>query len=253
MRIKHAHSSSLYSASAQSLAKQVDRMTDDVGPKATVLTFTEVGSKEREDVLRKANPAEYGSWQPDITDVAVMWSKDLFTPGEREAYKLTDLVWTDGHGRKHTTYCGSILLTHKSGQRLWVSVCHTPSHVQNGNQYYDNPQARAWKDAMKGWGAYWEVQRKKHKPHLGMIVADWNVDFHNKVWRDRVQAFFPKLRLCWTNNMPQGGTHGKRLIDGTMATRLSKKSSLLQDDASSDHRPYGSIYVVPAKKPAKKA
>src|SRR5262245_26287428 len=107
MRIKHVHSSSLYSASAVSLARQVDRAIEGT-PKATLLTFTEVGSQQREDVLRKADPKEYGSWQPDITDVAIMWSKAQFTPGEREAYKLTDEIWHDGHGRRHTTYCGSM-------------------------------------------------------------------------------------------------------------------------------------------------
>lgn len=229
----------------------MDGYIDDDGPKATILTFTEVGSKEREDVLRKASPTEYGSWQPDITDVAIMWSKDQFEPGAREAHKLTELIWTDGHGRKHQTYAGSMLLTHKGGQKLWVSVCHTPSHVQNGSRYYDNAQARAWKDAMDNWGKYTELQRKKYRPALTMVVADWNVDFHMPIWKGRVQNFFPRLKLNWAGHMPEGGTHGKRLIDGTMANIRAKNAFLLKDDASSDHRPFGSVYVK-AKETAKK-
>ncbi|HMC98043.1 MAG TPA: hypothetical protein VKG92_10325, partial [Flavobacteriales bacterium] len=179
-----------------------------------------------------------------ITDVAVMWSKDQFSVLDRAAEKLTNLEWTDGHGRKHQTYAGSMVLKHKGGQKLFVSVCHLPSHVQNGHQYYDNAQARAWKGAMSGWGEYWTRQKKKHKPDLGLIVADWNVDFHDKIWRERVSGFFPGLKLCWTGHMPKGGTHGNRLIDATMGTIKAKQAMLLKDDKSSDHRPYGDVYVV---------
>lgn len=244
MRIKHAHSSSLYSASASSLARQVHKAIDDDGPVATLLTFTEVGAQSREDVLRYASP-DYGSWQPDITDVAVMWSKDQFDPGARESELLTDKVWTDGHGREHKTYAGSILLRHKGGQSVWVSVCHLPSHVQDGGRFYDNAQARAWQDAVDHWGEYWVRSKKKHKPDLGLIVADWNVDFHMTVWRQRVHEQFHGLANCWVGHMPKDGTHGDRLIDASLGSVKAKDARLLEDDKSSDHRPYGDVYVVP--------
>lgn len=76
---------------------------------------------------------------------------------------------------------------------------------------------------------------------MGMIVADWNVDFFMSEWRSTVQGYFPSMFLGWSGHMPPKGkgTHGSRLIDGTMATAKATKCQLLKDDDSSDHRPYG--------------
>lgn len=239
--IRHAHSSSLYSESPQSLADQVERAVEADDPNATVLTFTEVGSDQRTQVLKDASD-DWAAWVPGQTDVGIMWRKANYSPLWKEAHKLTDKVWTDGHGRKHETYCGTALLQHSDGHTLFLSVCHLPSHVQNGDHYYDNAQAKAWKSACAGWSDYWNTCRKRDHPALAMIVADWNVDFHSGTWRQNVGAYFPSMYLCWAGDKmpPNGkGTHGARLIDATYSTTKPTKCVLLKDDASSDHRPYG--------------
>lgn len=238
---RHAHSSSLYSSSAQSLADQVERAVDATDPNATLLTFTEVGSDARTKVLKEADPA-WAAWVPDATDVGIMWRKDQFSPVWKKAKKLTSKQWTDGKGRVHDTYCGSALLRHDgTGSLAFISVCHLPSNVQNGCAFNGNKQAAAWKSAVDGWHSYWNDVRKADKPAVGLLVADWNVDFHRGCWRDYVQGAFPSLVLGWKGNMPPDGkgTHGSRLIDATWATHKATKCQLLKDDASSDHRPYG--------------
>jgi hypothetical protein len=236
--VRHAHSSSLYSETPQSLANQLDRAIKADDPDATVLTFTEVGSDNRAQVLKDANEG-WAAWVPGKTDVGIMWRKADYSPIWKEAHKLTDKVWTDGQGRKHETWCATAFLEHIDGQTLFLSGCHLPSHVQNGSNYYDNAQAKAWKSALDGWGNYWNNKRKKDHPTLAILTGDWNVDFHMSVWRDRVQSYFPSLFLGWKGNMPNGGTHGARLIDGSMSTTKAKKCVLLKDDGSSDHRPFG--------------
>ena len=238
--IRHAHSSSLYSNSAQSLANQVEKWVESEDPSATLCTFTEVGSDSRTKVLKEADP-EWAAWVPSATDVGIMWRKADYSPVWKEAKKLTDKVWTDGKGRKHETWCGTALLKHKKGRTLFISVCHLPSHVQNGSKFYDNAQAAAWKSACSGWSNYWNNKRKSDHPDAALIVADWNVDLFSSTWRDRVKGYFPSMFLGWNGHMPPKGqgTHGSRLIDGTMATAKTTKCQLLKDDNSSDHRPYG--------------
>jgi hypothetical protein len=239
--IRHAHSSSLYSKGPLSLAAQVERAVTARNPNATLLTFTEVGSPERERVLYDADPENWAAWVPEPSDVGMMWRRAQWRPRWKEPHKLTDKEWTDGQGRKHETWAASALLDHTDGHSLFVSVCHLPSNVQNGDRFNDNAQARAWKSAVNGWHDYWTKVRKKDKPDLGMIVADWNIDFHRSDWRQYVQGIFPSMALGWSGNMPPKGqgTHGSRLIDATWATQQASKCVLLKDDASSDHRPYG--------------
>src|SRR5215510_14757063 len=149
--VRHAHSSSLYSASPSSLAKQVDKATGSTDPEANLITYTEVGRSELTQVLKQAGPDDWAAWVPSQTDVGLMWRKANFHPLWKQATKLTSKVWTDGHGRKHETWAGTALLQHTNGNTLFLSVCHLPSHVQNGSKFYDNKQAAAWKSACAGW------------------------------------------------------------------------------------------------------
>lgn len=240
---RHAHSSSLYSNSPQSLANQVERAVEADDPNATLLTFTEVGSSERTQVLKDADPDDWAAWVPSATDVGIMWRKAQYSPVWKEAHKLTDLVWTDGHGRKHETYAGTALLEHTdSGRLAFVSVCHLPSHVQNGDKFYDNAQARAWRDAVDGWSTYWNNKRKADHPDVGLLVADWNVDYHSSHWMQYVGDVYPSMFCTWAGDKEppnNQGTHGSRLIDATWSTSKPSKAKLLKDDSSSDHRPYG--------------
>jgi len=240
---RHAHSSSLYSASPASLAAQVERAVEADDPNATLLTFTEVGSTARTEVLKDADPDEWAAWVPSATDVGVMWRKGQYSPAWKGAEKLTPKVWTDGQGRQHETYCGSILLVHNdTGATAFVSVCHLPSNVQNGCAFEGNKQAAAWKDAVAGWSDHWNAVRKANQPNVALIVADWNIDFHKSCWMSYVGDVFPSMFCTWGGDRepPDGkGTHGNRLIDATWSTAKPTKAVLLKDDASSDHRPYG--------------
>lgn len=239
--IRHAHSSSFYLGSPLSLAKQVKRAVEAKDPNATVMTFTEVGSPARTAVLEKADPEHWAAWVPGASDVGLMWRHKQWRPVWKEPHKLTDKTWTDGHGRKHETWCATALLDHSSGPSMFLSVCHLPSHVQDGDHFYPNAQAAAWKSACRGWQDYWTKARKKDHPDLAMLVADWNVDFHSAHWRQVVAGYFPGMVNTWQGHMPAQGTHGRRLIDGTMATTKADACFLLRDDTSSDHRPYGEI------------
>lgn len=240
--IRHAHSSSLYSEDPDSLADQVERAVEADDPNATLLTFTEVGSEKRTEVLKEADPDEWAAWVPGQSDVGLMWRKAQYSPEWKEPTKLTNKIWTDGQGRDHETWCATALLRHKEGHTVFLSVCHLPSHVQNGNSFYDNAQAAAWKSAVNGWSDYWNAVRQQDHPDAGLLVADWNIDVHSSHWMQYIGDKFPSMFNTWAGDREppnDKGTHGNRLIDFTMSTKKQTKAKLLKDDSSSDHRPYG--------------
>jgi hypothetical protein len=249
--IRHAHSSSLYDGSKSGLKDEMRRLVTATDPSANLATLTEVGSDARTDILKNAAPGEWGAWVPNANaccaDVGIMWNKGAWSLEWKENRKLTDKKWTDGQGRKHTTYAASAKLRHTSGRTIYLSVAHLPSKVQNGNAFYDNAQARAWRSAVDGWHDQWNAFRKKHDPDVALLAADWNIDYHSSRWRDEVGDRFPSLKLGWQGSMPDKGkgTLGKRLIDATWSTRPSVKARLLKDDDSSDHRPYGDAFKWP--------
>jgi hypothetical protein len=245
--VRHAHSSSLYSESPQSLANQVERAVEAEDPNATCLTFTEVGSDNRAAVLKNADEG-WAAWVPSQSDVGIMWRKSEFSPIWKEPKKLTEKVWTDGQGRQHETWAITAFLEHASGQTLFLSVCHLPSHVQNGDHFYDNKQAAAWKSAVDGWHTYWNNKRQSDNPTVGILTGDWNVDVHNSTWMQHVGDIFPSLFNTWAGDREPPNdkcTHGNRLIDFSMATPKPSKAKLLKDDASSDHRPFGEAIPWP--------
>jgi hypothetical protein len=173
-----------------------------------------------------------------------MWRKSDWSVTSKERHRLTSKTWKDGQGRTHATYAVSALFRHRAtGRVLFLSVVHLPSHVQNGQKFHDNAQARAWRSAVAGWNAYWDRVRAKAHPNAALFAADWNVDHKSAHWRDVIRSYFPALVPNWKGHMPKQGTHGGRLIDATWAKTKATKSRLLKDDDSSDHRPYGDAYT----------
>jgi hypothetical protein len=245
--IRHGHSSSLVSESPKSLAEQVGRATRS-GKDANLLTFTEVQSKERAEALQTDG---WGVYAPHgDTDCAVMWHKGEFTKVDGFTNQLGSKTFIDGNGNKKKVICATTVLDHKpTGKRLWVSVAHLPSSVQDGvhfsNAQTDADRVACWKSAVDDWKATRKNQYDKFKQGTSMHVADWNVNFHMPDWRTEVDGRIgaDKFQGTWGHDRPAGGTHGNRLIDATWTNGSFKKTMLLQDDKSSDHRPYGDIIV----------
>lgn len=234
--VRHVHSSGRQDRSPESLARVVRGYT---GPDDdwNVLTFTEVGKPKRAAALKAPG---WDAYTPDAqTDTAVMWDASVFKKVHTEVHTLTPKTFTDvSKIERHFRACCVVLDVGSS--RFVQVVTHTPSGVQAGNKFgNEHPdKVRVWKAALEGLSDYARQCRKRFEPDLLAVTADWNVDFHREYWRRYVGNQMDGLRLTWTGDMPKGGTHGKRLIDGTWATR-DGRARLLADDASSDHRPYG--------------
>jgi len=251
MAVRHGHSSSRYDKPPKTLAQQVGRATTS-GKDANLLTFTEVEGKDRCGALSADGWGTYCGYKDGDTDAAVMWDKDEFSKVAAFVSRLGDTTWHMDGGHDQKVVCATVILDHESGRRLWVSVLHLPSQVQEGDRFSndqtDADRVRCWKQGVDAWRVKRQDAQEKHCQHMSMHVADWNVDFRSGVWRSEVDGRIGanKFRGTWTGeNAPQGGTHGDRLIDATWADGKFKQVMLLNDDDSSDHRPYGDVIAWP--------
>ena len=240
----HGHSSSRYDKPPKTLAELVGKATGANSP-ANLLTFTEVGKKERAEKLKADG---WGRYVPHgETDAGLMWLKSEWEKVFTEVKQLTDKTWKDGQGNTHYQRCASAVLDNKhTGKRLWASVIHLPSGVQDGKHFSDKEShVKAWKGACDGWADYHKKQKDKWDFDGTMYIADWNVDFKVSDWRDRVRDYYPNCHCSWKSPYPGGGTHGDRLIDATWTDFSIDECVLLDKTESSDHRPFGELIRWP--------
>jgi hypothetical protein len=169
-----------------------------------------------------------------------MWDKAEFEKASAEVHRLSEETWKDGHGHVHHADATTVVLDHKSGNRLWCSLIHLPSDVQDGCELADNQRSVVWRQAVTGWGKYHKNHKNDWHCDQTMYVADWNVDFRKQCWREYVNNQYPNCKGTWRkDHLPADGTHGDRLIDATWTDGKFNKALLLPDDKSSDHRPDG--------------
>jgi hypothetical protein len=246
---RHAHSSSRYDRSTSSLDKQVNKGATHEDPSANLMTFTEIGNKERAEACEADG---WGHYHPhDKTDCAVMWRKSKWEKvNSGSTRKLTDKTWQIS-GNTHKLVGASIVLKdadNDTGRRLWVAVVHFPSGVQDGHGWAkDNDDAvKAWQDGIRGLKDWRNDQKESYGVDLAMLCADWNVNLKLDFFRDYIRNVFPNMSCTWRSPYPNGGTHGDRLIDATWTDgRRDEDAWLLKDDDSSDHRPYADIVDWP--------
>lgn len=127
-----------------------------------------------------------------------------------------------------------------SRRTIYLIVVHMP---------LDNTELRAaiWRDVARGLRVLASDIRAED-PHAELVFeADWNKNHREPGERAAIQKDIARpLRLVqgWDGSGPRrGGTHGRQLIDGVVASRRLLGWStpwcwLTADDRSSDHRPY---------------
>lgn len=139
-----------------------------------------------------------------------------------------------------------------AGEAVLWTVAHLTAGVEAGMVTRPTSWRRrdlayrvsVWLQARQTWGRRtW--RRRRHHGLLVVMVADWNLNLERRRWRLLLRAFHPRLRLTW-RRFPGPGTHGRRVIDGTLTNlQVVRPAVLLADDPSSDHRPYREVLAHP--------
>jgi len=232
--LRHVHSSGRYDRSTVALADQAARFVGRAG----VVTWTEVAGRAR--AVRQAMPG-YRTFRPPESDTAITWRRARWRPVARWG---TDLA----PGTAGASW--ALLRDRRHPVRVLVTVAHLPAHVEYGDTWRANGRVGTWRQAVATWHAQLTDARRRYRPALVLVCADWNIDVRRAAWRAVLAATFPRLRLTWTEPYPAAGTHrGGRLIDASLTTAPGR-ARLMPDDESSDHRPYRERLALYGPRPA---
>jgi hypothetical protein len=86
--------------------------------------------------------------------------------------------------------------------------------------------------------------RREWKCSARMVVADWNLDIKRTAVRAYFSGCFPSLRSTWEPPFPEGGTHGKRIIDIAFINRglrVVQPPVLRKHTGASDHTAFRQV------------
>lgn len=236
--IKHIHSSGRYDRSPASVARAVRQYAK----VCNLITLTEMQDRERSNALKMDGWTVTKFYGPGDGDPALVSKDSDWIVIQKWSHQLSKYEQRRGPGGPRPPHSLTVLLRHReSNKKLLVSVVHLPSHVE-GN-WFDRFYWRVfvWKDCHKHWKENMIRLRRSHNAKV-MMVADWNLNFKRLVFRRLVKRLHPDLTLTWRKPFPRGGTHKRRIIDATLTNlRVLHKARLIEDDASSDHRPYREV------------
>lgn len=240
----HIHSSSRFDRSEASLTAAAAQYNSD----ADLVTYTEVEFEAREDAVRKANGNDFGMISGDrgnANDSVICFKRERFHVLHKETFKATDLIYFTkaGHQRDPLYSTIAVLEDKRTGKAFVVSVTHLASSVEGElAKGEETRRTLQWADALKNTKRRVNQLARQFDAKGRMVIADYNINF-KKLWaRALVKSVAPSYMLTWKNVNIKGGTHGNRIIDGTLLRgNLAVKkpgAELYKDDASSDHRPY---------------
>lgn len=245
MKVAHIHSSSRYDRSAESLRKAFSEYVKS----AALVTFTEVEFEPRERALHAPYWKKVTGDESNRNDSAICWDTRRLELVHDEQFPIKGSVFARAGGKKvDQLYATIAVLEDGLGASFVVSVVHLPSSVE-GDLAHGRKTGRtsAWYSAVRQVRKRTKTLKRKFKADACMIVADWNIDFKKPWARAVIKAAFPSWKLTWRQVEVRGGTHGKRIIDGTVIKgnySIIKGAYLIADDDSSDHRPYREILGV---------
>lgn len=215
------------------------------------VTGTEAGGRTDEDLARAlgSDPAwEYVNLRGPAAECWATWRRSMLElDGRPYSRQLTNITWVRSKeygGREAAPVKALVVPLRVTGRRnrrkVWLIVVHMP---------LDNTELRAaaWVDCCRGLRTLVTEIRAQDPQAEILIEADWNKDHSKPSERAMIHRHIARpLRLVqgWDGSRPKrGGTHGRRLIDGVVASRRVLGWStpwcwLTADDRSSDHRPY---------------
>lgn len=239
MRVRFSHASGRFDRTSESLRRQAQRLL----LVSDVVTMTEVSAVSRAAVLQQLGGID--SVVADAgggNDGAILWHE------KRHTLIYSDVVPLGTPFRRGTAvgqvHAVSVVLEDLLGDRLGVTVCHAPAHIEGPSGLRGvAARVRAYRAVMRDWKAHVRDVDTHLMPHAWIVSADWNLNFRRAWVRAYLGGIWSSLglRAAWSPaTLPvRGGTIGKtRVIDGPMVSKRAKVRSmriLPLSDASDHH------------------
>jgi hypothetical protein len=177
---------------------------------ADVMTWTEVGTDQAAKALdywcRTHGWDLHHPQGRGKAECAVLVRKLAGGIGRTRAQRLTHLTLRTA--RSAPLYAvGAEVHFDDSTLPVWFWKWHSPAH--NDGLKPGLWPTRVYRAAMVG------LRTARRRVRGGVVIdGDWNVSLERPAMRAFFRAFFP--RLHWTHDAKTRGTHGNRLIDGTL-------------------------------------
>lgn len=238
----HIHSSGRYDRGTRAIADALERHLR--VDKPDVYTSTEAANKKHR-VIYAALAGEYGyshhQGRSGQDDCVILLRRARFRARKTWDDQLTTLPQNRARSGPIANAI-SVLVEDRAGG---VPIIYTVSHLTAGvegiwfkaKMMY---RERVWRSAHATWSRRTFRRRRYYKAKV-VMVSDWNLNLERKVFRTMLRAMHPRLRLTW-KRFPGPGTHGGRVIDGSLTDlQIVRGAALTRDDSSSDHRPYREV------------
>jgi hypothetical protein len=217
---------------------------------ADVITVTEAGSPSVQQVLRRV-AYEHGwrvyspSRERGMDETAILWDPTVLQLEHADTFQPTDRR-LDTH-RSGPLWCHALLfsIVGAPAAQWWLLAGHAPAHVQGHRGFR---QLVRWVVSVQVYHAYLAGIRKRMSGRTPCALAlDWNLNIKTGWVRGYLRSRFPGMRSAWRRPFPQGGSHGRRLIDGLLVRglRILTPSRLLKKFPGLDHHAVLTVLGVP--------
>jgi hypothetical protein len=226
---------------------------------AVVITMTETADGRRDDFLARHDFPIPG-WDVLVdrrpwTDAEVSIAYDQ-TVMRKVSYRVHPLMPDLGVGLPVVAGI-AVLDDRETGVRLMVSTCHMPSGVETLLRLLllrkgSARHARDWVTCLRRYATALRESSAEFHPDVKVAGADWNANLLERLLRTFIEATIRgRVYLA-----PNGGTHGRRQIDGYViryarrVRRLMKRnqvprSRVLPAHRASDHRGIETTIPIP--------
>jgi hypothetical protein len=206
---------------------------------ATIIALTEVADGKRPEALNRwcdkngwANLQDTLPWQKGETAILYDWSYWQLVEWE------TVQIGPDLGPGLPVVATLAVLINKDTNEVFLFGVSHLPSAVEAIWNVKGAKRVLAYRRMVVKYRQAAAHLRKKHRPDVEALSADWNINLL-KVWaRNFLKSAFPKHKLVTqgkhgnTNTEP---THGDRKIDGWLLKGAKGNIDVISAALASDH------------------
>jgi len=240
LQFENTHCAGRFDQSVKLFDTQMDTMmafSDAIG-------VTEIDKNARARQLKAPGwDAIWGNKGPR-DDCGITIRKEKFEVVYEETYTCSHATYVNDRGNRtdSTEAAFQIVKDKKTGELVLLGEVHTP-HGMGPELRKDNVRsdvARAYVQITRAYLRRARILMKKFKVKLAALSGDWNLDFRLAWVRAWFRKFFGGWKMNWSYpGLPIDGTHGNRVIDGTLLKGLKPvKRRILRRAPGDDHNGY---------------
>jgi hypothetical protein len=229
------HSSGLHSVGPAALKAAVTKQLAD---EPEFLSFTEMMAESRARALEEfpAYTLARVKGSDGDDECALLIKKDRYRIISLQAVRLSELPIPRRSGKVHKNFDHALVVLLESlrtGSFHTRVVVHRPSGVEGVSGIRRGGQGACYRDGTEGLvGLLASIEGRIS------VTGDWNLSLRRRWVRRYLEKHFPEFTTTWSAaNLPEQGTHRRRLIDFSLVRGYSVSAAeVVPHFGASDHR-----------------